>query len=504
MTKGQLGGVFLLGLLALVVAACMPGAVARPAGPATTPTAAARPATATPMADVIGPVMPTAAAAVGKAGNVAMGVDADGNFYRGDTNAPVRLVEFSDFQCPYCGRHVQQTEPLLNEKYIATGKVVAFFRHFPLTSIHPNAMPAAQAAYCAGQQAPAYFWAMHDWLFANQSLWSNANDAAAQFRQQALALGVDGARYDACLKDPKTDARIQRDLAEGQGLGVEGTPAFFINDWPLVGAYPFAEFEKVIAKAAQGLHPPPTPTPLPPNVQPYDVNPGRPGFTYDGSPSLGAEQAPVLLFIFSDFGCPACVEFSRNVELPLREKYVKTGQVRVIFKFLPLAAPKTALAAFCAADQGKFWEFSDRLAAEQGQWQEGDAAAMSAYAGKLGLDTGRFAKCVADAAGQAQIDADMELAAQLQIGQTPYFLVLNPAGQVGQRVPNLVPLEQFEQLIQAVQKPQAAAPTANPPTPAPVAAISRPDLPVGVDADGNFYRGDPRAPIRLVDFSDFQ
>ncbi|MCX7671571.1 MAG: DsbA family protein, partial [Anaerolineae bacterium] len=170
---------------------------------------------------------------------------------------------------------------------MATGKVVAVFRHFPLSQIHPNALPAARAAYCAGQQAPAYFWDMHDWLFANQSLWSNAADAAAQFRKAALALGVDGGKYDACLKDPQTDARIARDLEEGARLGVEGTPAFFINDWFLAGAYPFSEFEKTIAKAAQGLRPPPTPTPLPPNVQPYDMNPTRPGFTYDGSPSLG-------------------------------------------------------------------------------------------------------------------------------------------------------------------------------------------------------------------------
>ncbi|MEJ5200395.1 MAG: thioredoxin domain-containing protein, partial [Anaerolineae bacterium] len=135
---------------------------------------------------------------------------------------------------------------------------------------------------------------------------------------------MDGGKYDACLKDPKTDARIARDLSDGAAQGIQGTPAFLINDWLLVGAYPFSEFEKTIAKAAQGIHPPPTPTPLPPNVQPYDVNPGRPGFTYDGSPSLGAAQAPVLLFIFSDFGCPTCMEYAKNIEPTLREKYVKT------------------------------------------------------------------------------------------------------------------------------------------------------------------------------------
>jgi protein-disulfide isomerase len=396
-----------------------------------------------------------------------------------------------------------QTGPLLDEAYIATGKVVAFYRHFPLQQIHPNAMPAAKASYCAGQQAPKYFWEMHEWIFANQSVWSSAADAAAQFRKTAVSFGVDGGKYDACLTDPKTEARINRDLEDGAGLGIQGTPAFFINDWFLAGAYPFSEFQKVIAKAEQGLHPPPTPTPLPPNVQPYDADPARPGFTYDGSPSLGEAKAPVLVFVFSDFGCPACVEFAKNVQPALREKYVKTGQVRLVYKFLPISAPKTALAAFCAAAQGKFWEFSDSLTANQGQWKEGDNAAMSGYARALGLDTGKFDKCLADAAGQEQLDADIDLADQIQATQAPYFLVLNPIAQTGVRVPNLVPLEQFEKAIQDIAKPKAAAPSAQP-TPAPVAVAKRPDLPMGMDADGNFYRGDPKAPIRLVDFSDFQ
>jgi len=172
---------------------------------------------------------------------------------------------------------------------------------------------------------------------------------------------------------------------------------------------------------------------------------------------------------------------------------------------LPVSAPQTALAAFCAAGQGKFWEFADALAADQGKWKEGDGATMSAYAKTLGLDTAKFDKCLADAAGQGQLDADIDLAQQIQATQAPYFLALNPSAQTGMRIPSLAPLDQFEKVIQDLQKPQAAAPSAaSQPTPAPVAAAKRPDLPVGVDADGNFYRGDPKAPIKLMDFSDFQ
>ena len=151
-----------------------------------------------------------------------------------------------------------QTGPLLDEAYAATGKVVNVFRNFPL-DFHPNAVPAAKAAYCAGQQDPKLFWAMHDWLFETQNTWTGANDAADQFRKQALAIGADGAKYDACLTDAKTDAAIQRDQKDGAAQGVRGTPAFFIVKSKaegqaaepkfISGALPFDQFAQAIDQA---------------------------------------------------------------------------------------------------------------------------------------------------------------------------------------------------------------------------------------------------------------
>lgn len=150
-----------------------------------------------------------------------------------------------------------QTEPLLYEAYGVTGKVVHVFRHFPL-DIHPNAPAAHQAAYCAGQQDPKYFWAMHDWLFPNQQSWQGGTEVAAaeQFRQQALAIGVNADAYDACLTDPKTEEAIQKDMQAGSELGVRGTPAFFMEKIgadgkptearPLSGALPFEQFAQAI------------------------------------------------------------------------------------------------------------------------------------------------------------------------------------------------------------------------------------------------------------------
>jgi len=126
-------------------------------------------------------------------------------------------------------------------------------------------MPAAKAAYCAGQQEARFFWAMHDWLFANRNTWANATDAPNQFRQQALMIGADAARYDACLTDAKTEAVIQDDLQEGAGLGIRGTPTFILQrvdaqgrlqgkEDRVVGALPYEDFAKKIESmlAAQG------------------------------------------------------------------------------------------------------------------------------------------------------------------------------------------------------------------------------------------------------------
>ena len=148
-----------------------------------------------------------------------------------------------------------QTEPLLYEAYVKTGKVVQIFRNFPL-DFHPNAPGAAKAAFCAGDQDPKLFWEMHDWLFENQATWQGAQDAGEQFRKQAVAFGADGAKYDACIVDAKTEAALQKDLKDGQTLGVRGTPAFFLyrqqdgqatgSPTPLSGALPFQQFSQAL------------------------------------------------------------------------------------------------------------------------------------------------------------------------------------------------------------------------------------------------------------------
>jgi protein-disulfide isomerase len=333
-------------------------------------------------------------------------------------------------------------------------------------------MPAALAAYCTGQQDPKWFWEMHDWIFATQAGWSEAQDAAKQFRDQALTVGADATKYDACVAAAETTAAMQRDIQAGAQMGVSGTPAFFINDWFLAGAYPIEEFKAIIEKAMQGLHPPPTPTPLPAGVAPWDPDPARPGLTYDSSPTLGKDDAPVILLTFEDFKCAECAKHAADVESALKTKYVDTGKLRLMYKFSAADAPKAAVAALCAANQGKFSEYRAALFQKQDTWTDGDDAAMLAFAKSIGLDEAKFSQCLKDAPGQAQLDADQSVAEQLGIPSLPAFLFINQkAGGVVDSLLGNVALDQFEAKIQNILNPPTPtpAPTAAPSTPAPTA-----------------------------------
>jgi protein-disulfide isomerase len=144
-----------------------------------------------------------------------------GALFAGDERAPVLLLQFSEFQCPYCALFANTTLPVLRERYIRPGKVRMAFRHFPLESIHSLAVKAAESSECAHQVGK--FWDMHDALFASPDRLTPAS-----FGQTARRLGLDGGNFDACL-DGRMTAKVKQDKQLGVDLGVSGTPTFFLG-----------------------------------------------------------------------------------------------------------------------------------------------------------------------------------------------------------------------------------------------------------------------------------
>lgn len=169
----------------------------------------------------------------------------------GNPDAPITIIEFSDFQCPFCARFHAQTLPLLLDEYINQGKVKLVFRDFPIQSIHPNALAASVAAECANDQSK--FKEMHDALFDNQNQWNKQEtvDALALFSQYATEIQLDQETFDSCLTNGEPIEEIRNDLNDGRDYGVSGTPGFFVgNDQigfvELKGAQPYESFKKVI------------------------------------------------------------------------------------------------------------------------------------------------------------------------------------------------------------------------------------------------------------------
>lgn len=165
-----------------------------------------------------------------------VGVDYDRDRLRGDAKAPVTIVEFADYQCPYCEKAEASLRELL-AKY--PGKVSVAFRDFPLTSIHPYAQKASEAARCAGKQGK--FWEYHDSLFDAQA---KLDEPGLQAQSHTLAL--DEKAFASCLASGEFAKEVARDREDGKKAGVSSTPGFFINGIFLNGAQPAAEFEKII------------------------------------------------------------------------------------------------------------------------------------------------------------------------------------------------------------------------------------------------------------------
>ncbi len=171
--------------------------------------------------------------------------------FLGRADAPVTIVEFSDYECPFCQRFFATTLPAIKKDYIDAGKVRYVFRDFPLDQVHPLARKAAEAAHCAGEQAK--YWEMHDALFRNPGAL-----APPQLAEHARAIGLDGPAFDECLSSGRHAARVERGLADGAAASVRGTPAFVIGKTkagdvvegtPIRGAQSLETFRRIIDQA---------------------------------------------------------------------------------------------------------------------------------------------------------------------------------------------------------------------------------------------------------------
>lgn len=415
-------------------------------------------------------VTPTAGPAVvsGEWEGMPVGFTAEGFPFRGDPEAPITIVEFSDYECPFCARYFVQTEPAMNESYVKTGKVRFIFRDFPIEELHPNAPAAHRASLCVAEQSAELYWEMHAQLFRTQTEWSNSVDPLPVFARLVEEAGADPDAYATCMETAAAEKQpiIDAGLAAGQEVGVTGTPSFqFIGEdgipYLLVGAQPFDQFALYVDSMLTGEKPPvpeedtaaqagEQQIPFWATAEGWLADPARPGFNMAGDQYRGNLDAKVTVIEFSDFQCPFCKQHVEETQGALDEEFVDSGQVLWVFKHFPLSihpqAPAAGAAAECAADQGKFWEMHAALFANQDRWSVEDPNPIfEELAQELELDAAAFTACLEDGAVAERVTSDMAEGAPFVQG-TPTFIVLyNGQGQI---IPGALPLDTFRQVMQ--------------------------------------------------------
>src|SRR6266852_1746020 len=373
-----------------------------------------------------------------QAHNVDLGTDSP---WTGAKHAKVTIVEFSDFQCPFC----QRAEPTL-QKILETykGDVKLVWRNEPL-SFHPNALPAAKAAMAAHKQGK--FWQMHALMFQQQNELSEA-----KYEEWAKQIGLDLSRWRKDKESPEIASAIDADSRYANQVGADGTPAFFVNGRLISGAMPFETFKPVIDEQIEKAN-----AALKKGVKPeklYEVlvaqNVQSAGqaeqqvaakIEVGNAPVLGPKNAPVTIVEWSDFQCPFCGRVEPTLQ-QIREQY--QGKIRFAWKNQPLSFHSNAMpaaeAAMAAHEQGKFWEFHDALFKKQGQL---GPALYDEVGRQLGLDMDRFHAAIQARKHAAHIQADMAAGNAVGAQGTPTFFIN------GKMLIGAQPIDAFKQLIDA-------------------------------------------------------
>jgi protein-disulfide isomerase len=374
----------------------------------------------------------------------------------GRREAPVTVVVFSDFQCPFCAR-VEPTVEQVKNTYGAE-KVRVVWKNQPLP-FHQNARPAAEAAQVVfALEGSEAFFRFHDKAFKNQSQLTPDN-----FRLWAIEAGVNPQAFDKASATGAASLKVAEDMEIAKRVGATGTPFFRINGVELSGAQPFEKFQQLIdvelakaaAKTAAGtkgdalyvaLSTENFRKPAPPKKTEEDVE-AADGLTVWRVPVLGAPvrgnvDAPVTIVEFGDFQCPFCKRSQQTLD-KVRDHY--GDKVRIVWKNQPLAfhrqaEPAAELALEARAQKGDagFFRAHDALFESQPKLDEADLAKIGA---QLGLDAAKVKIAIRDKKHKAKIDADTDLADDVKATGTPHFFIN------GRRLSGAQPFDKFQTVI---------------------------------------------------------
>lgn len=359
----------------------------------------------------------------------------------GDPNAPITIVEFGDYQCPFCSEWYLDTMPIIKEQLIDTKKINLVFVDYAF--LGPDSLPAARASYCVEEQGK--YWEFHDILYSNQKEVNSGWVNLPNIQNFASSIDLDMELFDACMDSDDYLQDVENSIKLASDSGVKQTPTFFIMNSDgiiekIEGKQPLSTFEtilfpytdvKFVIQEAQ------EPSSLD-AVTPSDASLFIATFDLSqASPVEGSSDAPVTIIEFGDFQCITCGKWNLTIKPDIVTEIFDTGKAKMYFIDFPFQGTDSytaAAASWCADEQGEYAKYHSNLYVNQGSVDDGWASSefLKEYAYQLKLDDTQFNECLDSEKFADRVSFNKQVGIDNEVSGTPTFFVIGPDGQIEQ------------------------------------------------------------------------
>ena len=371
--------------------------------------------------------------------------------FLGTGNAPVTIIEFGDYQCPFCSQWYKETMPTIKNTLVETGKVDLIFVDYAF--LGPDSLPAARASYCVEEQGK--YWEFHDALYTNQEGVNSGWVNLPNIKRFASSIDLDMMQFDQCMESNSYLNKVEKSIQLSIDSGVQQTPTFFIMTpdglvQKIEGKQPLEVFTKILSPYVE------VDFDTPSNTEPledelillgdFDIS--------NASPIEGDIDAPITIIEFGDYQCTSCDRWFLNEKPIIEKEYFSDDKVNMIFIDFPFQGDDSYIAAeatWCAHDQGKYFEYHSNLYVNQGNLEDGwaDNESLKMYAKYLNLNTEEFNECLDSEKYSDKVLYNKNVGSSNGVEGTPTFFIIGPDG-FSQKIQGPQPAAVFMNIIDSI------------------------------------------------------
>jgi len=355
----------------------------------------------------------------------------------GTSDAPITIVEFGDYQCPFCSEWYIETMPIIKEQLVDTGKINLVFVDYAF--LGPDSLPAARASYCVEEQGK--YWEFHDILYSNQKDVNSGWVNLPNIKNFASQINLDMSDFEVCMDSDEYLSDVENSIQLSNDSGVQQTPTFFIMNSDgiiekIEGKQPLSTFETVLFPYTGVKFSVDEPSALDEEI----IDDSFSVATFDlsrASPVEGSNDAPITIVEFGDYQCVTCGKWNLTIKPEIVRELFDTGKAKMYFLDFPFQGDDSytaAQASWCADEQGEYSKYHSNLYVNQASVDDGWASSdfLKEYARQLKLDESQFNDCLDSEKYVDKVSFNKQVGTDNGVSRTPTFFVIGLDGQIEQ------------------------------------------------------------------------